>query len=222
TGKDAVRENAGRKKQSDHDWINDAETKMKNRSDVLYRARKQVFNQANANANAWNEQPKFFTLTYAENMQDIKQSNYNFKKFIQRLNYTLKIKLKYTAVIEFQKRGAIHYHLLVYNLPYTPVDVLSDIWGHGFVKINKIDHVDNVGAYITKYMIKDNIDERLLGEKSYFSSRGLKKPEEYILTEKEKETLLKSHDEYITYSKNYENEYLGNIHKIQINLNRKS
>ncbi|MGW4235109.1 rolling circle replication-associated protein, partial [Streptomyces sp. NPDC004980] len=154
--------------------------------------------------------------------QDIKKSNYNLKNFIQRLNYTLKIKLKYTAVIEFQKRGAIHYHLLVYNLPYTPVDVLSDIWGHGFVKINKIDHVDNVGAYITKYMIKDNIDERLLGEKSYFSSRGLKKPEEYILTEKEKETLLKSHDEYITYSKNYENEYLGNIHKIQINLNRKS
>ena len=45
-----------------------------------------------------------------------------------------------------------------------------------FIRCNKIDNVDNVGAYVTKYMTKDNTDESYKVEKSYFSSKGLFKP----------------------------------------------
>jgi hypothetical protein len=59
---------------------------------------------------------------------------------------------------------------------------LEKIWGNGFVwindllKSNKGKPVDNVGAYMVKYMSKDFIDERLMGKKSYFTSKNLKRP----------------------------------------------
>ncbi len=60
---------------------------------------------------------------------------------------------------------------------------LEKIWGNGFVWIrnlltaNKGKSVDNVGAYIVKYMNKNNIDKRLMGKKAYFTSRNLVRPE---------------------------------------------
>jgi hypothetical protein len=84
--------------------------------------------------------------------------------------------LKYAVVIEFQKRGAIHFHVLFFNLPYIDQNILAKLWGKGFIKINKIDNVKNIGSYVTKYMSKDFGDSRLCGQKSYFTSRGLKKP----------------------------------------------
>ena len=59
---------------------------------------------------------------------------------------------------------------------------LEKIWGNGFVWIkdlltgNKGKPVDNVGAYIVKYMNKNNIDKRLMGKKAYFTSRNLNRP----------------------------------------------
>ena len=54
---------------------------------------------------------------------------------------------------------------------------MEDIWGNGFIKINAIDNVDNVGAYVCKYMTKVD-DDRLKGRKMYFNSRNLNKPKE--------------------------------------------
>lgn len=48
----------------------------------------------------------------------------------------------------------------------------------GFVQVNRIDHVDNVGAYVVKYMLKDTEDPRLMGENAYLHSRGLNEPYE--------------------------------------------
>ncbi len=123
---------------------------------------------------------KFLTLTFAENVTDIKYCNYEFKKFIQRLKDKYKIdKLKYLAVIEFQERGAIHYHTLL-DMPYIPHKALQECWGNGFVFINAITHVDNIGAYILKYMTKDNTDKRLMGQKAYLRSGNLKVPQEIV------------------------------------------
>lgn len=201
---------------------NGSETdKKKNRADGLSRAKKTLRRLINANVNEWGESPKFLTLTFAENVTDIKQANYEFKKFIQRLGYTLAIKCKYSAVIEFQKRGAIHYHVVLYNVPYVPSKDLQKIWGHGFVKVNKIDKVDNVGAYVTKYMTKDNDDPRLIGEKCYFNSRGLHKPEEVNDLKKEKlENLRQALQKNETYKSEFENDYTGNIVYTQYNLKR--
>ena len=87
---------------------------------------------------------KFVTLTFAENITDLKATNYIFNQFIKRLSYR-HVGLEYLAVPEFQKRGAVHYHMLC-NLPFIEIKELENIWSQGFIKINKIDEVNNVGA----------------------------------------------------------------------------
>lgn len=166
---------------------------------------------------------KFVTLTYAENQTDVNQANRDFKNFIHRLKTWLEEHhpghdLAYVAVIEFQKRGAVHYHVL-FNLPFIRNKSLRDIWGHGFVKITKIDKVTNVGAYVVKYMTKDERDERLWGKKMYFTSRNLEKPFEF--TKKEEiqqieETLLAGRSP--VYAKTHLSEYLGLMTYEQYNL----
>ena len=151
------------------------EDKEINRDKVFKRARTELRRLINSNVEG---DSKFLTLTFKENITDLDYANNQFKKFIMRLNYNFKIKVKYSCVVEFQKRGAIHYHVILYNLT-GKVDLvkLSDIWGHGFIKLNKIKGVDNVGAYICKYMTKSE-DNRLEGRKMYFNSRNLNKPRE--------------------------------------------
>jgi hypothetical protein len=209
----------GRKKQATE------EDKKRHRRNTLANAKKTVISLINANVDAWGQKPKFVTLTFADNIQDIKTANYEFKKFKQRLEYMVKVKLKYVCVIEFQKRGAIHYHVVFFNLPYIKSNIIADIWAQGFIKINAIDDVDNVGAYVSKYMTKNDDDiektQPLEGQKSYFTSRGLKKPEEIILNKKKKQQLKNDLSNYKKYDTVFENEYMGLIHYIQYNTKRK-
>lgn len=197
------------------------ENKARHRKNTLARARRDVRRLINANVGKWGEIPKFLTLTFAENVQDVKKANYEFKKFRQRLEYELDLKLKYVAVVEFQKNGRIHYHVVFFNLPYVEANFLASIWGNGFIKINAISHVDNIGAYVTKYMTKDNDDERLRGEKSYFSSRGLYKPVEKYLNEKEIAEVKEKLSHKKVYENRFDNEYVGDILYTQYNLKRK-
>jgi hypothetical protein len=142
---------------------------------------------------------QFITLTFDESkfldpemITNIIETNKLFKKFIMRLNYELKkrklnpVELKYIGVPEYQgdhyfktgeKKafgGAVHYHLLV-NFKMTNQQ-LSDIWGHGFVKIERIKHVQNVGFYISKYIGKDLFDLRLFGRRKVLYSKNLLRP----------------------------------------------
>lgn len=199
-----------------------------NREKVLNRARSDLRRIINSNANQYGKEytTKFLTLTFRENIKDLKMANYEWKKFIQRLNYevynTKKSVIKYSVVPEFQKRGAVHYHVVFYNLPYLKADLVSEIWGNGFIKINKIDNVDNLGAYVCKYMTKDNSDERLEGNKCDSNARGLYKPIEYTDLEDKKiiesltdSLLLKN----LKHRSVFENEYLGDITYYQFNIN---
>ena len=203
------------------------------RERALKRAKTNLRRLINSNVGQYGKEftAKFLTLTFRENVQDIKQANYEFQKFIKRLNYKLygtkKANLKYTTVIEFQKRGAIHYHTIIYNMPYLEANEISNIWENGFIKINKIDDIDNVGAYVGEYLGQaekgqghDPEDDRLKGRKSYFSSRGLFKPIEITdkkIVEQVAAALL---NEKLSYSATFENEHLGNITYKQYNLRR--
>lgn len=180
---------------------------------------------------------KFLTLTFRDNpsldIKDVKACNQEFIKFIQRLKYLLKnlhsdLKLKYLAVVEFQDkndRGAVHYHILC-NLPYLPVEVIQKVWGLGFVSVNKIDHVDNVGAYVIKYMTPNMDDPRLMGIKAYNCSTGLDRPKVLkswkVQNKKELEAILASlPKEKVVYSAKYKTENAGKIAYSQVNLKRK-
>ncbi|WP_243153487.1 rolling circle replication-associated protein [Senegalia massiliensis] len=125
---------------------------------------------------------KFMTLTFRDNIKDVSYTNKELKKFIKRLNYNLyktkKHHLKYLAVWEKQKRGAIHYHIIFFDFPYIEAIKLEQIWSQGFIKINKIDvdSKDNRGRYVSKYFSKD-IDEKDYKQKAFFKSQNLILPE---------------------------------------------
>lgn len=206
----------------------------KHRAQVLQRAKRDLRRLINANHGQYGDQftSKFLTLTFGDLVTDVKEANYEFEKFVKRLNYlifdTKKANLKYNAVIEFQKRGAIHYHVIIYNMPWTKHRVIEETWGNGWIFINKVDEIDNVGAYVSEYLGnaekgqgKDVSDDRLHGKKSYFSSRGLFKPVE-ITDKKIVETVGTALlNENLTYSAEFENEHLGKISYKQYNLKKK-
>lgn len=110
---------------------------------------------------------RWCTLTYAENMTDTKQLCKDFEKFNKRFQYYCKSQgwtaPEYIAMMEPQGRGAWHAHLLYIwqdmKAPYIANKTFADLWGHGFVKIKKLDNVDNVGAYLTAYLGDMDITE---------------------------------------------------------------
>ena len=172
---------------------------------------------------------KFVTLTFGNvdfDIQDVKACNQYFRKFVMRMKYKFP-DFRYVAVIEFQDkngRGAVHYHM-VCNLPYLKKSELADIWGAGFVKINRIDKVDNVGAYVIKYMTTDMDDRRLCGLNAYLHSRGLEEPIELTTwgdnSEKWREAHERLKSKTPSYSAKYESEVAGAIEYIQYNFNRR-
>lgn len=181
------------------------EDKQKNRALVLSRAQKRVRRLINANRG---EDTKFLTLTYAENIQDLDLTNSDFNLFIKRLRYHFG-KFGWLVVPEFQKRGAVHYHLVTFGLGYVPNATLRNIWGHGFVRINRCNDVTNLGAYICKYMTKHSGVDKLQGRKSWWCSRGLKEPEEILDREIIRTRLAGLVPSYVA---DFENEHLGAIH----------
>ena len=113
----------------------------------------------------------FITLTYADNITDHEYSSYEFNKFIKRYQYQ-QPDLKYLSVLEYQQRGAIHYHLIVFN--YQDHDI-TKLWPHGFSYVKHIDYNHEplrVASYMGKYLSKQSIE---FNKKIYTASRNLKR-----------------------------------------------
>lgn len=190
----------------------DAETgelipkQLNSRAKSNIRARNQLRRLALAN---FGNKSKFLTLTFKEHINDLEESNKLFKAFIRKLKKE-QVDLKYIAVIEFTKIGRIHYHVLC-NLKYIKAKRIEELWGQGFIKINRINHVDNIGAYIIKYMTKEDADPRLQGKKMYQTSQKLDKPKELIGAQAQYlyEQMLKEKRKKV-YSSSYENKQTSN------------
>lgn len=113
------------------------------------------------------ENVRWCTLTYAENMTDPKRLYMDFQQFNQRFQYYCNkkgySKPEYIVMMEPQGRGAWHAHLLYIwqdqKAPFIPNEDFRELWGHGFVRIKKLDNVDNVGAYLTAYLGDMEINE---------------------------------------------------------------
>lgn len=204
--------------------VADEKDKIINREKVLQRAKRDLRRLINANINMYGVDSKFVTLTFKDNLTDYKKANYEFKKFMQRLEYYTEKDLKYAAVPEIQKerydktgQAVWHFHVVFFNLPFLRQKKLLEIWDNGFVFINRIESVDNVGAYICKYMTKEGKDTK--GIKSYFTSRNLYKPIEI----KNKELIENLANSLPADSLAYENIYENEFNKIsykQYNMNK--
>lgn len=179
----------------------------------ISRARLRIRRLISANSGQYGCRDIFITFTFAENKIALKEANKCWTEFIKRLNYHLGFKVKYVAVVEFQKRGAVHYHCIFFNLPFLPdiKENFSRIWSHGFINIQSVKKIRSVGAYLSKYLQKGVVDARLFNEKCYFSSRGLKKPivsrhEPVDISFDNNNTVLKLED-----SKEYYSQWTGKI-----------
>ncbi|MBP6866712.1 hypothetical protein KBC13_00425 [Candidatus Shapirobacteria bacterium] len=128
----------------------------------------------------FNKDSVFLTLTFDNknnfDITDLKICNLKFHNFMVSLKNNFKnLNLKYLAVPEFQKRGAVHYHLII-NVPFIEKKIVKKLWKYGFIKLKDIYYIEGMGSYFTKYLTKNSNDPRLYGRRSFFTSKGLKKP----------------------------------------------
>lgn len=154
------------------------------------------------------------TLTYAENMRDLKKLQRDFKNFWDRFKEYCKFNNfnvpEYINAIEPQERGAWHIHLLIIwnnEAPFIPHEDFWKLWSpkgfkrnEDFVKIQSLyvdgRAVDNVGAYLTTYLtdtLSENEHKREkynrlkfypTGMNIFRTSRGIKRPEVEYMSEK--------------------------------------
>ena len=201
------------------------ERKIDSRKRSMRRAKTWVTRLINSNAWRWKQSngdpfpPAFITFTFAENLRGVSEANKIFTKFIKRLNFHLfrnkASVLQYIAITEFQKRGAVHFHCLFFNLPNELIDTeratrrIAQVWRHGFIEIKEMGEIDKAIYYLTKYMIKGFEDTRLDGKKRYFGSRKLRKPIVVRLEHLAEKLLAAIPPERKVYETTYESEHQG-------------
>jgi hypothetical protein len=187
----------------------------------------------------------FVTLTFKENVQDFKYCAECFDTMRRLINKDMKIrgdKFEYVSVIEFQQRGAIHYHMLC-NLSIPFVTVRDDrrkseeqknyenlfslsYWEYGFVGIQPLtpnpkygDSVDNVGAYLVKYMTKEIDNPTVKNQKMFRCSQGLIKPIEIKFLDLGSDSLILGD---VKFSNSYTSDFTGKVVFEEFNSKRKS
>lgn len=157
------------------------------------------------------------TLTFkdTEIAKNPKEIYKEFNKFMKRLNYKYK-NLEYIVIIEphgiennnLNNWHGFHLHLLLKSKSnlYIPYDEFEKIWGLGMTRIERLNNIDNIGAYISAYLTNIEIkEEKNSGKKFikgariwlypkniniYRKSRGITFPERTKMKYKEAKELI--------------------------------
>jgi len=112
-----------------------------------------------------NRRATFVTLTYptsAVNQIDAKRHLRAFFKRINRMFNNRKISGIWR--MEFQERGAIHFHVILFGLPFIHKTTVSALWAqvtqtyHPFTRIEGVSGHKKLTNYIAKYVGKVNGD----------------------------------------------------------------
>jgi len=158
-----------------------SERKLGKRQDNANRARLAFKRIVSANLGR-STSPLLVTLTYRDNITDLKKSYRHLSSFIQSLRHKYGKEFRYVCVPEFQRRGAVHFHALFWGLPKEIFLLerknreIARLWSWGFVFLKETDGSDKLSFYLSKYMAKAFIDPRLKNQKCYVSSRNILRP----------------------------------------------
>lgn len=200
--------------------INKEQSKRQN----LYKARNTIIRLVNCNKDL----TTFITLTYAIQPHDLKESKKNLDDFFKRLKRKYK-ELKYLYVLEYGGlKGRLHYHVLTNFL--LPVNIIfaesnqmksmehkeyenyfsSSIWKHGFVDIRNLDAEgnNNVGLYVSCYLVEDLFKLDLQGHKCYGYSRNLDRPHIKKINSKSKEYVISEDSYNLKFVNSYKIKYI--------------
>jgi len=147
--------------------------------------------------------PSLLTLTMYQELP-LEASVHLFTAFIARLRRESQTEFRYIAVPEFQKRGAVHFHVLIWGLNHLACHgyfkrdfrgkntfycetwqeekcecttrYCGRLWLRGFSDHFATDGSPKLVGYLSKYMRKTMQDVRLTGEKAYYASRNIMRP----------------------------------------------
>lgn len=151
--------------------LNDPNYKKERSERSLRRTRKRIQDLLNANLD---DKSYFLTLTFKENIQDYEKANARFKYFMHQKNKDI----KYLVVKEHQKRGAIHFHLIVFDIEPKDLTELLLSWNYGFTHYKHIKnkYSYSIANYLTNYMTKEKNQLVSANKKVFSNSRNLKRP----------------------------------------------
>lgn len=161
------------------------------------------------------ENDKFLTFTFADTYEfDINKLDAclpYYKKAMRKLR-TWYPDLKYITVPEFQKRGAVHYHILC-NIPFIRKSELNKIWKYGWSKPKAIHGTTHLAFYLVKYLSKKFDDKRKQGHRLYYTSRGLERPKTLYgpYAEAIANKLKTDHSNAVQYETSYDTEHNGTV-----------
>jgi len=128
------------------------------------------------------EFPIFLTLTL-ERERPLELGYAYLKNFWQIIQRRTGKEVAYVGVPEWQKRGVLHFHFLVWGLGgYTQKKErstrnLQRLWNKGFCDVRNTTHISNgLAGYMAKYLTKALIDKRLGNRRAYTCSRNIFRP----------------------------------------------
>lgn len=172
-----------------------------------------------------------------------------FNKFFKRLKYKYGNDLEYITIIEphnisgmdLKSWHGFHLHLLLKNKRkklYIPYYDFEKIWGLGHCRIERLNSIDNIGAYLSAYLTNievtdnsSNKEKKYLkgsrlwlypkGIRIYRKSRGIIYPTRIQITYKEARKLIGVHPHYRKVYEVNKNDFNNIIIFEQFNTSRK-
>lgn len=184
--------------------------------EYINKSRRDLKRLINANLHQGRNQDKFLTLTFAKNITDKQYCLLKYRSFIKSLQRSFK-SIKYITILEKQKRGAFHFHIILFDFPYIDLEILNNKWKHGFTDVQAIKNHTYIkngkkydfASYLVKYMGKEFGGTSTKGERRYYKSNNLLSP--ILLYDESVESLLNNIDYHKECDFQFDNDFVGTV-----------
>lgn len=105
----------------------------------------------------------FLTVTYRENIQDHQLAKYHLDLLLRWLKKHYSVG-SFMWRMEYQKRGAIHFHIIALNVNFIPIETLTAYWqkmtgDDSYPDISSITSRRKVMGYVSKYIAKPQVHD---------------------------------------------------------------
>jgi len=217
-----------RKKRSDKKPSNSGTPLKRYRSKrSISRARKSFFRLVEANIEKV-EDVTLSTFTCHDQYTSLEVGYKALGEFFRLYKSITGVRTRWIAVPEWQKRGALHYHVIIWGISSIHIEReketrnLQRLWNRGFADFTPAyGESAGIAGYMAKYLVKALEDERLFGRRAYSSSRSLHRPSTYRFNEADEDfsVMFIPKNKTLQYSKTYDTQYRGecqyDIYKVE-------
>ena len=154
----------------------------------------------------------FLTLTYEDDLGDIKRAEQDVRNFVRRLKTRAKKaggRVEFVNVIERSAKGRIHHHMLVKKSCNLSREEVESCWQLGWAECKPVfesrkRNLDRLAKYMTKNM---------QGTRRWTGSRGLARPMVYVsdtaISRKRYQELSLFHEDCVEVREVFQRQYPG-------------